>query len=100
MPYSILLSFYANILLSYCLFITIYIHTHIHTHSINDICAALSSHSLPKLKKKFQKGEGLPIGMYTIYTIYYIYYIYTYTLVRIYIYTYTLIHIYIYTHIH
>jgi hypothetical protein len=33
--------------------------------SIMDICAALSSHSLPKLKKKFQKGDGLPIGQFT-----------------------------------
>lgn len=34
--------------------------------SIRDLCAALSSHSLPKLKKKFQKSEeGLPIGQFT-----------------------------------
>lgn len=34
--------------------------------SIRDICAALSSHALPKLKKKFQKNEeGLPIGQFT-----------------------------------
>jgi WD40 repeat protein len=34
--------------------------------SIRDLCAALSSHSLPKLKKKFQKTEeGLPIGQFT-----------------------------------
>jgi WD40 repeat protein len=33
--------------------------------SIMDICAALSSHALPKLKKKFQKGDGLPIGQFT-----------------------------------
>lgn len=33
--------------------------------SIREICAALSSHSLPKLKKKFQKGDGLQIGQFT-----------------------------------
>jgi hypothetical protein len=34
--------------------------------SIRDICAALSSHSLPKLKKKFQRSEeGLHIGQFT-----------------------------------
>lgn len=33
--------------------------------SIMDLCAALSSHALPKLKKKFQKGDGLPIGQFT-----------------------------------
>jgi WD40 repeat protein len=34
--------------------------------SIRELCAALSSHSLPKLKKKFQKSEeGLPIGQFT-----------------------------------
>lgn len=34
--------------------------------SIRDICAALSSRSLPKLKKKFLKDEaGLPIGQFT-----------------------------------
>lgn len=33
--------------------------------SFLDLCAALSSHSLPKLKKKFQKGDGLPVGQFT-----------------------------------
>lgn len=34
--------------------------------SIRDICAALSSHSLPKLKKKFlRNADGLPIGQFT-----------------------------------
>jgi WD40 repeat protein/Ca2+-binding EF-hand superfamily protein len=34
--------------------------------SIRDLCAALSSHALPKLKKKFLKNEeGLPIGQFT-----------------------------------
>ncbi|RYG68911.1 WD40 repeat domain-containing protein, partial [archaeon] len=34
--------------------------------SVREICAALSSHSLPKLKKKFQRSEdGLPITQFT-----------------------------------
>lgn len=34
--------------------------------SIREVCAALSSHSLPKLKKKFQRSEeGLHIGQFT-----------------------------------
>ena len=34
--------------------------------SIREICAALSSHALPKLKKKFQKTvDGLPLGQFT-----------------------------------
>eukprot|EP01038_Epipyxis_sp_PR26KG_P009407 gene9407-12668_t len=34
--------------------------------SIRELCAALSSHALPKLKKKFQRSEeGLPIGQFT-----------------------------------
>eukprot|EP00981_Chlorochromonas_danica_P013586 scaffold6531_cov169-Ochromonas_danica.AAC.8 len=34
--------------------------------SIREICAALSSHSLPKLKKKFQRTEeGLQLGQFT-----------------------------------